>query len=98
MRQKVAAQAAIAPTDTLSTPVFVRALGANTDPSRAKLRTLAGMEDFVRTTGYYSRWGSHPTMRHSYCERICLDCVLNTTEERLDSDWHNLMFVGLSPQ
>ena len=81
--EDVAAQAAIAPTDTLSTPGVVRVSGANTDASTAMLRTLVGMEDFARTNAHYGRWGSHPTLSHSPCGRMRLYCLLNTTESVL---------------
>ena len=96
LRDRVARQDPVQQLDTLSTPIFARCPVAGTDACRVMLRTLAGMEDFARANGHYRRWGAHPTLRHSACERLCLHCVLNSPEHRLDSEWHAYMDCPLT--
>ena len=54
LRDKVVGHIAVAPKDTLRTPIFARCLGVNTDACRLMLRTLAGMEYFARTNAHFS--------------------------------------------
>ena len=96
LRDSVARQVPVQQLDTLSTPIFARCPVAGTDACRVMLRTLAGMEDFARANGHYRRWGAHPTLRHSACERLCLHCVLNSPEHRLNSEWHAYMDCPLT--
>ena len=91
LRASVARQVPVQHLDTLSTPIFAGCPAASTDACRVMLRTLAGMEDFARANGHYRRWGAHPTLRHSACERLCLHCVLSSPEHRLDSEWHAIL-------
>ena len=86
LRDKVVGHIAVGPQDTLRTPSFGRCPGVNTDACRVMLRTLAGMEDFARTNAHFFRWDTHPTIRHSACERLCLHCLLNSPDQRLDSE------------
>ena len=69
LRDSVARHDPFQKLDTLLTPIFARCPGASTDACRVILRTLAGMEDFARTNRHYRRWGTHPTLRYSVCER-----------------------------
>ena len=88
LRDSVARQVQVQQLDTLSTPIFARCPGVNTDACRVMLRTLAGMEDFARTNAHFFRLDTYPTIRHSACERFCLHCLLNSPDQRLDSEWH----------
>ena len=33
-------------------------------------------------------WDTHPTLRHSACERLCSHCLLYSLDQRLDSELH----------
>ena len=64
--------------DTLESPIFFKFPKVNTDSFRVLLRTLAGLEDFARTTSHYARRKRHLTLRTSHYSRGCLLLLLSS--------------------
>ena len=62
----------------------------NTDSFRVLLRTLAGLEDFSRTTSHHTRRKCHLTLRTSNCSRGCLYCCFHNGMHCLDSEWQSI--------
>ena len=50
LREKMASNLPVIENDTLQSPIFLELPRVNTDSFRVLLRTLAGLEDFARTT------------------------------------------------
>ena len=96
LRDNVDGHIAVGPHGTLRAPIFARCLGVNTDACGEKLRTLAGMENFARTNAHFFRWDTHPTLRYSACERLCLHCLLDLPDQRLHSEWHAFLDCPLT--
>ena len=57
--------------DILESSIFLELPKVNTDSFRVLLRTLAGLEDFARTTSHYARRKCHLTLRTSHYSRGC---------------------------
>ena len=68
----------------------------NTDSFRVLLRTLAGFEDFARTTSHHTRRNCHLTLRTSHYSRGCLYCCFHHSMHCLDSEWHSIFDCPLN--
>ena len=76
---------------------------------RRLLRFVAGLEDFARTSGHYSRRHLLPELAQEELKRTCLFCYVHCNQTILDSEWHSFfsclacdspryIFRGISPR
>ena len=76
---------------------------------RRLLRFAAGLEDFARTSGHYSRRHLFPELAREELKRTCLFCSVHCNQTTLDLEWNSFfscpacdspryIFFGLFPR
>ena len=90
LREKMGNNFPVIENATLRSLIFPELPKVNTDSFRVLLRTLAGLEDFSRTTSHHTRRKCHLTLRTSNCSRGCLYCCFHNSTHCLDSEWHSI--------
>ena len=79
------------------TPIFQCRTTVSTTATRRLLRFLAGMEDFARCNGHFSRKHSHRIfLTEEHYKRLCLSCLIRRKVEVLDSEWHAIFECPLN--
>ena len=72
----------------MNEPLFTTVPSADAGAVRARIRTVAGIEDFARVNAHYDRRESIPGLSRDRYKRCCLACLTFHGTCVLDSEWH----------
>ena len=90
LRDKISSNLPVNEEKSLQSPIFLGLPKVNTASFRVLLRTLAGLEDFARTTSHHKRRKCQLTLRTSNYSRGCLYCCFHHSMHCLDSEWQSI--------